>query len=97
MGLKNPETVPYSILSKIYKLFLSDGKDIGKGNYKHIVQIMGEEVRDRLMDNLGRFFLSSQDVDSPGVKMKVLIVSFILGQMGILIMFFLYGKNVREY
>ena len=73
MGLKNPETVPYSILSKIYKLFSSDGKEIGKGNYKHIVQIMGEEVRDRLMDNLGRFFLSSQDVDSPGVNMKVLI------------------------
>lgn len=72
-GLKNPETVPYSILSKIYKLFSSEGKDIGKVNYKHIVQIMGEEARDRLMNNLGRFLLSSQGADSPGVKMKVLI------------------------
>ena len=72
-GLNN-KVITYATIVKLYKELTRETPDMGKKNRKSLIDIIGGNNYDALVNNLQTFQMSSAGDDSPGGMMKQMII-----------------------
>lgn len=72
-SLKHLDKMMYYSIFQLHKLLQSEGKEIGKKNLKAIIDDMGTSSIEEMTENIGRFLLSSGNVNTPGYQIKRLV------------------------
>ncbi len=71
-GLRN-KIITYATIIKLYKELTKEKPDMGKNNKKALIEAIGENSINALIENLKAYQMSSAGDDSPGGMMKIMI------------------------
>lgn len=71
-GLRN-KIITYATIIKLYKELTKEKPDMGKNNKKALIEAIGENNINALIENLKAYQMSSAGDDSPGGMMKIMI------------------------